>query len=52
MNMFQYPVTQVLSWHQKYFPSIFYALSVIYGIYGSHKIAGPQNIKEVLQNQP
>lgn len=49
MNMFQYPVTPVLLWYQKYFPSIFYALSVIYG---PHKIAGPQNIREVLQNQP
>lgn len=51
MNMFQYPVTQVLPQYQQYFPSKYYPLSVVCGIYGSHKTAGLQNIKEDLQNQ-
>lgn len=52
MNMIQYPVTQVLPWEQQHFPSKYCNLSIICGIYGSHKIAGAQNTKEVLQNQP
>jgi len=52
MNMFKYPVTQVLPWCQQKFPSKYYTLSVICGINVSHKITGPQNIKGVLQNQP